>query len=156
MGKIRSVLFICTGNSCRSVMAEGLMKKYLKEMGRADIEVRSAGILPGGGLIPTPETVMVMKEEGVDVAAYRSKPLTADLIRGADLILVMENIHKEEVLRLDPEAGPRTYLLKEYGILPKENHMRLSIPDPIGKPLEYYKGSLAVIKKEIERIAKTL
>ncbi|MFA6610292.1 MAG: low molecular weight protein arginine phosphatase, partial [Candidatus Omnitrophota bacterium] len=61
MGNIKSVLFVCTGNSCRSVMAEGFMKKYLRELGKADIEVRSAGISAAEGFFPTAETIEVMR-----------------------------------------------------------------------------------------------
>ena len=157
MGKIRSILFVCTGNSCRSIMAEGLLKKYLSALGKNDIEVRSAGVGAMDGLSPTDGTIEVMKREGVDVSNYRSKKLTNDLIKDSDLILVMEYLHKDEVTRRVPEANSKTCLLKEFGLDEKAIRPEgFSIPDPIGRPIKDYEYSLDTIKKEIERIAKIL
>ena len=156
MKKIKSVLFVCTGNSCRSIMAEGLLKKYLKELGKDHIEVHSAGIMPMGGSPPTHETVEVMNEEGVDVSGFRSKYLTIEMIRKADLILAMETFHKNEVLNRVPEAIHKTFLLKEFENTVDKNPARLGIKDPIGKPIEDYRHAFVAIKKEIERIANLL
>lgn len=155
MPDIKSVLFVCTGNSCRSVMAEGLLKKYLRQFGKGAIEVSSAGVMAPAGMPPTEETIAVMKREGVDISANRSRKLTPDLIARADLILVMEKIHKNEVLNLDPSASSKTYLLKEFGT-EKRGDLNLNIKDPIGKPVGEYKMRLDEIKNEIERIVKLL
>ena len=157
MDKIKSILLVCTGNSCRSVMAEGLFKKYLKEAGKNDIEVTSAGIMAMDGFPPTEETIDVMKGQGVDVSGYRSKRLTADLMSKSDLILAMEEIHKTFVLRMNPMIEDKVYLLKKYG----ENNTRKypkgdGVPDPIGKPIDFYKLSLEIIKDEAKRIVKLL
>lgn len=156
MNKIKSVLFICTGNSCRSIMAEGLLKKYLKELGKDNITVHSAGIMPVDGMSPTTETIEVMKKEGVDVSKFKAKYLTADMIRKADIILVMESFHKNEVLNKVPEAAAKTFLLKEFGNGEEHNPVRLGIKDPIGKPMEDYRHVLVTIKTEIERIVSLL
>lgn len=158
MDKIKSVLFICTGNSCRSVMAEWLLKKRLSQLGRSDIVVRSAGIRAANDFPPTNETIEVMNEEGVDLSDFKSKALTKDMIKASDLILVMEHLHKDEVLKIAPEAAQKTYLLTEFG---KNNKIesyseRLGVPDPIGRPMKDYKYCLNMIKKEIERIAHIL
>ena len=157
MGKIKSVLFVCTGNSCRSVMAEGFMKKYLRELGKADIEVLSAGISAAEGFFPTAETIEVMSQEGVDVSGLRSKNLTLRMIEGADIILAMEDIHMNYITRLMPSAASKTHLLKAYPdeiqLTFPENH---NIPDPIGRPMEYYQLAAAVIKDQVKRIAEIL
>jgi protein-tyrosine-phosphatase len=157
MGNIKKVLFVCTGNSCRSVMAEGLMKKYLKELGKDDIKVVSAGTSALGGLPPTDEAVKVMQEEGVDVTAHRSTKLDENIVRDADLILVMEGMHKDFIDSNFPEGSYKSYLLKEYGS-EGESHYPESknIPDPIAKPIEFYRLSLEVIKEQVERVAKLL
>ena len=157
MNKIKSILLVCTGNSCRSVMAEGLFKKYLKEIGKGDIEVASAGIMALDEFSPTGETIEVMKGEGVDVSGYRSKRLTADLINKSDLILAMEGVHRAFVLRIDPMAEPKVHLLKKYGADDKRKYPEGDgVPDPIGKPLDFYRLSLEIIKEETKRIAGLL
>ena len=116
MSGVSSILFICTGNSCRSIMAEGLMRKSLYELGKERIEVASAGTMATNGMPPTDETVKVMKEAGVDVSDFKAKSVTPEMVRKADLILVMEPMHKDSVLRKAPQASSKTFLLKEYEI----------------------------------------
>lgn len=158
MHKISSVLLVCTGNSCRSIMAEGLLKKYLKKEGKEDIEVKSAGVRAIDGMTPTAETVEVMKKEGVDVSGFRSKCLTHDLIKKSDLILAMALHHMDEIIKTAPDAAPKAHLLKQYGLEPDDVEAREDpdILDPIGKPISYYERVFETIKKEIERIAKLL
>lgn len=157
MSTIKSVLFVCTGNSCRSTMAEGLLKKSLIKLGKRNIEVYSAGTRAVTGLPPVFETVKVMREENIDVSGFRSKMLTDDMIKKADLILVMEEAHKDEVLRRVPEASGKTHLLKEYANhYDSDSSERTEILDPIGRPMEDYKHCLGLIKKEIDRIAELL
>lgn len=133
------------------------MRKYLAVSGKSDIEIRSAGIAAAEGTPPTGETVKVMKEEGIDVSGYHAKELTRAMIEDADLILVMETAHKREVMRKVPAAASKTFLLKEYaypgGIDDPDNY---GIADPIGWGMDYYRHTVGVIKREIERIVKVL
>ncbi len=153
MSKIKNVLFVCTGNSCRSIMAEGLLKKYLKEKGRDDVTVQSAGTGVLDAQPPTKETITVMGAEGVDVSGCISQRLNLDLIKQSDLILVMEMHHKDRVKRWDGDAASKTYLLKEFGAAPgRRDPSELEIGDPIGRPLEYYAACVKEIKSNMERI----
>lgn len=154
MSDIKTVLFVCTGNSCRSVMAEGLLRKRLKELGKDGIKVMSAGIAAIDSYPPTDATIEVMGGEDVEMSGFRSKRLTANLVKKADIILVMQSMHKEEVIKLVPEAASKTYLLKEYGSSGRPGD--INVPDPIGRPLDDYRKCLDLIKKEIERIAGIL
>lgn len=134
------------------------MKKCLKALGKDNIEVVSAGVGAVGGFPPTEETVETMRKEGVDVSGYRSKKITPEMIKESDLILVMEASHKDIVARLVPEAASKTYLLKEFlaGGSGENYPDNRNIPDPIGRPMDYYKLSFEVIKNQIERIAKLI
>ena len=134
-------------------MAEAILRKRLDELGKKNIDVRSAGVRAFDGLPPSDGTIEVMKEEGVDVSGFRSKNITADMIRRSDLILAMEPAHEDEILALAPEAKSKTYLLKEYRNPHAFNSGDSGINDPMGKSIEEYRIIRDEIKKEIERFA---
>lgn len=129
-------------------MAEGYLAKRLKEEGLNNITAASSGTAAFPGLGPSGETIQVMKEEGVDVSGYRSSTLERKQIEEADAILVMTPAHKERVLGIDPSAATKTYLLRKFSIA--KLNIRDTIDDPIGKPVDFYRKVLNVIKSSIE------
>src|ERR1700727_1161652 len=132
---MRTVLFVCTGNICRSPMAQGLFADLIR--GRRDIEVTSAGIGAGAGQAPSPHAVDVMREINLDIRQIRSKPLMAELVRKADFIFVMTYGHLDSMLLLFPSAAEKTFLLREFETdLPV---MERELPDPIGQPKDVYR-----------------
>ncbi len=157
MDKIKRVLFVCTGNSCRSIMAEGLMKDALKELGKKSIKISSAGVSAIDGFRPTRETTEVMKREGIDVSDFKSRSLTDAMIISADLILVMAAHHMSDIIARVPEAASKTHILRQYGMR-DNSYIRpdLDISDPIGKPMEVYEYTLGEINREVNRIARIL
>ena len=155
--KSRRILFVCTGNTCRSVMAQGLLQQRLKQLEgrlRGPIEVVSAGVFAIEGMSPSRETLKLLQHAGVDLAGHMAQGLTDEMIRQAELVLVMEPFHREEILRRLPEAAGKTHLLKQFGVPETAESLAAGIPDPIGKPMEVYEACLAIIQEAVERVAQ--
>ena len=148
----RNILFVCTGNTCRSVMAQGLFKNMLREEGIKDVKVSSAGIaaLSSYGIYGILEKVL--KEEDIEISNHKPTQITPQIVKDADLILVMEKRHKQAILEMAPEVENRVFLLKEFAG-EKEN---LDIPDPIGQPEEAYRRRLEEIKGYLVKILKKI
>lgn len=155
MPRAKTILLVCTGNSCRSVMAAGLLKKMLK--GKGDYKIITAGTATVKGIRPTAEALQVMSEQGVDVSNHQSSPLSDEMIDEADLILVMEKMHKENILMRRLNADNKVHLLTEFGRKELEDKLvDPNIPDPIGKSLEFYRKVFDIIKESAARVVKKL
>jgi protein-tyrosine phosphatase len=128
-----TVLFVCTGNSCRSPMAEGILRSMIPPESSGRLVVGSAGTANFDGAPATPEAVAVCRSHGIDISGHRSRGLSIEAVRTADLILSMTGIHVDQVLDVDPEARTRTYLLSEFA-----DGGQVDVPDPIGEPREEY------------------
>ncbi|OGW82782.1 MAG: hypothetical protein A3C47_03235 [Omnitrophica bacterium RIFCSPHIGHO2_02_FULL_51_18] len=152
---MKNILFVCTGNSCRSVMAEALFREVTA--GRPDdFSIHSAGISALDGAQATRETLQVMADHGTDVSEHRSQRLTEDMIRDADKIFVMERMHKDWIQRLAPEAESKVHLLTEFASKEGQHHRDIDIPDPIRMSDQFYKNVAVVIHDCVKNIAKIL
>lgn len=152
----KRILFVCTGNSCRSVMATGLLRQMLQRAGNDAVSVESAGVFAIDGMAPTRETQQVLQSVGVECSDHRARSLTPEMVHAADCVLVMEPFHAEEIIRRAPSAAGKVHLLRPYGLEPGELLGPPGIPDPIGKPLEVYEVCFAEIREAVARVAKSL
>ena len=147
---MKTILFLCTGNVCRSPMAEGLFRHAVK--GRGEFRILSAGLGAIDGETPTHHSVQAMKEIGLDISKQRSNALTAEMVRSADLILGMTHSHVDTVLLLYPSAAEKTFLLREFDdtLEPYEK----DISDPIGSSYYVYVDCRDQIEQGIVTLLK--
>lgn len=129
------ILFVCTGNTCRSPMAEGALRMLLSKERPDKFEVISAGTAAATGFPATIYAIEAVKIWDVDISKHQSQPLTPVLIDRANLILAMMPSHLQEVLRMRPGAKNKTYLFKRF---PDPSPNGEGVADPIGQALETY------------------
>src|SRR5437763_4745189 len=145
---VKSVLFVCTGNICRSPIAEGLFRRLIGN--RGDIDVVSAGVHAVRGQPPSLYAVQVCAEEGADIGDLRSQPLTAALVDRATHIFAMTGAHLETIQTVFPQGAEKSFLLREFEE-PGTTVWR-DVPDPIGLGREVYEDCARIISNALPSV----
>ena len=175
------VLVVCTGNICRSPMAEALLRAHLEANGTI-ADVASAGTMAWGGGA-TDHAVEVMREHGLDLAGHESRQLDRALVESADLVLGMTRTHVDRVSTLVPDAADRTFLvgelvrlsdgveargpdepMREWAARVAQSRPRRiavgrvedEVPDPVGEPLAVYRMTAARLDRDLRALASRL
>lgn len=140
-----NVLFVCTGNTCRSPMAAALAEDAIVRRGWHNVTVRSAGASAGSGSPATAAAIEAAAEQGADLTRHRSRPLTAELVQWADAIIAMSDWHAERVADLG--GGAKVALASEFlSAAPPGS----GIPDPIGMDIGAYRETWAVLSDVVD------
>jgi protein-tyrosine-phosphatase len=141
------ILFVCTGNTCRSALAEALARKVVIERGLSDVELESAGTSAWDGAPASDGALLVGMERGLDLSQHRSQTLTRDLVQGADLVLAMGPHHLERIEALG--GAGRSYLITEFA---SRGVSARPVNDPIGGELEMYRATADELEEEVRRV----
>lgn len=152
MGRFK-ILFVCTGNTCRSPMAAGGLRALLKGKNIETIEVLSAGTHAATGSPATEYAMEAVKTWHGDLSDHRARPLTRELLEEVDLILVMSSSHYQIVNTMSPEAIDKTFMLKKF---PEPGGGGEGVNDPIGGSLDMYNQTFLEIGEELGRFLPDL
>lgn len=143
------IVFVCTGNTCRSPMAEVLFKNILNQQAMNEVNVSSAGLMAGQGPASF-QAQKVMQRRGLNLSDHISKMLNQDLVQKADLILTMTEGHKKIILAQFPDAISKTYTLGEWSEIGND------IDDPYGGDEAYYDACANQLSQYLVKISEKL
>ncbi len=151
------IMYICTGNICRSAMAHHLTLKKLKDLKIENIEIYSCGIHAYDGDVPTYEAKSVIKDEfDVDMNTHKATNIRNSNIEEMDIILCATVKHKIAVLDIYPELENKVYTMKEYIDYERQYHDKIDIKDPWGYDVETYRYCLSEIDECVNKLIEKI
>lgn len=151
-----NILFVCNANIVRSFMAERILRTRLRRHGRRDVAVSSAGLLDMQRAPADPVARQVLREQGIDDDDHRSRLLDEEIVKAADLIIVMEEEQAERIKGQYPEAGEKVRLLKAYLPEPGSGQVAGDVKDPYRLSLFHYRLCFAEISLALEELSKCI
>lgn len=150
---MKRVLIVCTGNICRSPMAEGFMRQLLRERKIDGISVTSAGLSAISGSPVVDRAALAALEEGVDIGSHRSRALTEEMVAAADFILVMDHSHRRALAEWYPYARSKVFLL---GSFRDGNLDDVDIHDPYGPNMDEFRKCFLIIQQSVKGFLRFL
>ena len=147
-----NILFICTGNQCRSPIAEALMKKMVQGKNWKDMYITSAGLKTANARSAHPNAITVCKDAGLDLSQHRSQLLTEKIIEDSDIILPMDQNHITELQTRFPKSGKKVKLLTSFSA----KYQNMDISDPLRGGKFGFISSMGIIRDSLEGLLRTL
>lgn len=146
-----NILLVCTGNTCRSPMAQALLADiWQKEPRKKQLNLRSAGVFTFDDMTASPEAIQVMQESNIDISDHKSRQVTEELVASADLILTMTESHRQQMLEIFPQYAPIIHTITAYIGHDDE------VADPFGQGLDAYYDTLEQLAAIMEQLVDKL
>ena len=154
---MKKIVFVCTGNTCRSPMAEGIFKHLIskKDNLKNKYDALSAGLYTCEGQRVNDYSIRALNNLGIDISNYTSLSFSRKIAQSAHLILTMTKSHRDSIIEVLPDAKKKVFTLKEYAYNDTDNQS-INIEDPFGMPYEVYEKCSLEINKAIEELIKRL